>query len=189
MIINIKARNITISEAVEKHFNRKLTRMEKLIGRDVEANVNCSRLKGQDRVEVTLLGSGIEMRAEDAAGDLYSALDLVCERLERQVERYKTKYEQRRRKRESIRRGDAEVIIPEGLVTEAITDSTSDEEEDSPHIVRSKRFALKPLDPEEACMQMELLGHSFFVFLNTETEAVNVVYKRKDGDYGLIEPE
>jgi len=186
MKLHFKAKQVQISEAVEQQFARKLERMEKHLGRDVEAYINCSRNRNQDRVEVTLYGAGVEMRAEDSAGDLYSALDLVCERLERQVERFKTRLELRRHARESIRKAPAE-MLPE-VALPLVRDGNAPAE-GQPRIVRSKKFALKPLDPEEACMHMELLGHSFFVFLNAESEAVNVVYRRHDGDYGLIEPE
>lgn len=183
MKMTIKSKNVQISEAVEQHFEKKLQRLEKYFGRDLEATINCSKEKGQDRVEITLhAGGGIDLRAEDQAGDLYSALDLVSERLERQIEKYKTRLEQRRRDRESIRKAPAE-MLPEEFAPQIEAES------EEPRIVRSKRFALKPIDPEEACLQMELLGHSFFVFLNAETDAVNVVYRRKDGNYGWIEPE
>ncbi|MCL2497762.1 MAG: ribosome-associated translation inhibitor RaiA [Symbiobacteriaceae bacterium] len=180
MKLTIKSRQFTITEDIEQHFQRKLQRLDKYFNREVEAFVNCSREKGQERVEITLVGAGIDMRAEDRAGDLYSALDLTTERLVRQIERYKTRLEQRRQNRESIRKA---VPAPLPEVEEVVT------EVEEARIVRSKRFALTPMDPEEACLQMELLGHSFFVFLNVDTGAVNVVYRRNDGNYGLIEPE
>ena len=189
MKIHMKAKGVTLTDKIESHFERKLLRMERFLGRDVEAYVNCVREKGQDRVEVTLHGAGIEMRAEEAATDLYIALDIVCDRLERQVEKYKTRLEQRRRSRESIRKGAREFVQPYPTAETSIDIDDDEDPDENPQIVRSKRFPFKPLDPEEACMQMELLGHAFFVFLNAETEEVNVVYKRKDGNYGLIEPE
>ena len=186
MKLQFIAKNVTISDAVEQHFTRKLQRMERHLGRDTVAYITCSRIKSMDRVEITLQGAGIEIRAEDEAGDMYSALDLVCERLERQVEKYKTRFEQKRRQRESIRKATPE-RLPD-LAVPAGDDAAADSAE-QPHLVRSKHFALKPLDPEEACMQMELIGHTFFVFINDSTNSVNVVYKRNDGNYGLIEPE
>jgi putative sigma-54 modulation protein len=183
MILHFKSKNITISDAVELHFAKKLKRMEKYLGREAEAIISCVREKGQDRLEITLMAKGLEIRAEDTAADLYSALDLVCDRLERQIERFKTRMEQKKNQRESIRHGA--MIMPQYAIDHSDIDETNDE----PRIVRSKQVALQPLDPEEACMQMELLGHSFFVFLNAHSEVVNVVYRRKDGNYGLIEPE
>ena len=185
MNLHFKSKQVPITDAVEQHFGKKLQRLSKQLGRDAEAFISCTRQKGQDKLEITLKAPGLEIRAEDQAGDLYAALDLVCDRLERQIAKYKTRIiDNKRNQRESIRKS------PELLPVEfAPEDIEVEDDEQAPRIVRSKRFPLKPLDAEEACLQMELLGHSFYVFLNAETEQVNVVYKRKDGEYGLIEPE
>ena len=178
----MKTKNMPNSAGLEEHFAKKLQRLEKHVGRDVDAYINCTREKGLDRIEITLVGAGINLRAEDKGDDLYSALDTVIERLERQIERFKTRFEQKRTNRTSIRKAESG-ILPLEVVPQTV------ESNDEPHIVRNKRFQLNPMDPEEACMQMELLGHNFFVFLNAHTEVINVVYRRNDGNYGLIEPE
>ena len=185
MKMNMKVKNQDISDAVISHFDKKLQRLEKFLGREVEADVFCSKEKDRHRVELTIHVGGSSLRSEDYAGDLYSALDLASERMERQIEKYKTRMEQRKRDRESIRKATPE-RLPEFTIP--INPDSDEIDDDLPQIVRSKQFALKPIDPEEACLQMDLLGHSFYVFLNAETDLVSVVYKRKDGNYGLIEP-
>ena len=185
MKINFKSRQITVSPAVFQHFERKLKRVERILGSDIDANITLSRGKGQDKVEITIIGDGgLEIRAEDSHGDLYSALDLVLERLERQIEKYKTRQDAKRHKRGSIRRTPE--LLPDMLPPE---DSYMESDEDEPRLVRTKSFKLQAMDAEEACLQMELLGHSFFIFLSADTGLVNVVYRRRDGNYGLIEPE
>ena len=122
----------------------------------------------------TSLYAGTIIRAEETSTDMYVSIDLVEEVIERQLRKYKNKL---------IQKEQNVAQFSKGFVDE----DTYDEEEIS--IIRSKKFAMKPMDPEEACVQMELLGHTFFVFRNSETDEVNVVYKRKDNTYGLIEPE
>ena len=184
MNLQITSKQTQITEAVETHFARKLQRLEKYFGQECDILVICKKEKGQDRVELTLRSGTVVLRAEDQAGDLYSALDLVSERLERQIEKYKTRLDAKKRDRESIRRMPAPAS-PEEI--EALAEEAA--RTDLPRIVRSKTFALKPIDTEEACEQMEMLGHNFFVFLNADTDTINVVYRRNDGNYGLIEPE
>jgi putative sigma-54 modulation protein len=114
------------------------------------------------------------LRAEEATEDMYASVDKAVDKLNRQIGKYKTKLEKKYKGHDTIR-------------FEYIPDVEAGEKSES-KIVKTKRFSIKPMDPEEAVMQMELLGHNFFVFTNGDTEEVNVVYKRKDGDYGLIEP-
>src|SRR5699024_3677298 len=121
------------------------------------------------------------LRAEEHHADLYAAIDLVVDKLERQIRKYKTKVNRKFRQK-----GAAKHVFAE-LEKEA-KDIAEEEESDEIEIVRTKRFNLKPMDSEEAILQMDMLGHSFFVFTNAETNDTNVVYKRKDGKYGLIEP-
>ena len=113
------------------------------------------------------------MRCEESTDDMYASIDKAVDKLERQINKHKTKLEKR------VRGGK--------LLFENIT--SAEDNDESPKVVRTKRFAMKPMPVEEAILQMELLGHSFFVFSNSNTEEVNVVYRRKDGNYGLIEPE
>ena len=130
--------------------------------------------KEQQKIEVTIPVKGSILRAEESSSDMYVSIDLVEEIIERQMKKYKNKLIDRKQSAQAF----SELFLNE--------DSYEDEEI---RIVKTKRFAMKPMDPEEACIQMELLGHSFYVFLNAETDEVNVVYKRKNNTYGLIEPE
>ncbi|NLW59190.1 MAG: ribosome-associated translation inhibitor RaiA, partial [Firmicutes bacterium] len=125
-------------------------------------------------VDITISINGLLLRGEEKSTDMYSSVDGAVEKIERQIHKYKTKIN--RKIREEYR-----IISPTPADTVEVTAE--------PKIVRTKRFAIKPMSAEEAVMQMELLGHDFFVFFNPELEEVNVVYKRKDGNYGLIEPE
>ena len=126
-------------------------------------------------IEVTIPVKGKIIRAEETSSDMYVSIDLVEEVIERQLKKYKNKIIDRQQNAEDFRE-------------EYIEKEYADEQDDV-KIIRTKKFAVKPMDPEEACVQMELLGHNFFVFYNGETDEVNVVYKRKGGTYGLIEPE
>ena len=126
------------------------------------------------RAEVTIPLDGIVLRGEEETGDMYVSIDNVIEKMERQIEKYKSRIDYK------LKHGSIRDLVPEN-------EKTADEE--FPRVVRTKRFAIKPMPVEEAIMQMNLIGHSFFVFRNAETEEVNVVYARKDGNYGLIEPE
>ena len=128
------------------------------------------------KIEVTIPVKGNTIRAEESSTDMYVSIDLVEEIIERQIRRYRKK------------------LIDKKQAALSFSQNFIEEEEDVPYddeiqIVKTKRFAVKPVNPEEACLQMEMLGHNFYVFLNAETDQVNVVYKRKNGTYGLIEPE
>ena len=131
--------------------------------------------KDRQKIEVTIPVKGSIIRSEQVSNDMYVSIDLVEEIIERQLKKYKTK-----------------LVDQEQSALSKFSEAYMEEEAEEPDavkIVRTKRFAVKPMDPEEACIQMELLGHSFFVFRDAETDEVCVVYKRKDGTYGLIEPE
>lgn len=142
---------------------------------ETECHLTFSVEKNRNIFEVTILSKGLFIRAEETTNDMYASIDAVIDKLERQIRKNKTKLG---------RRIHQEAFVPDNFqIDEQI------EEENSFKIMKSKRFAIKPMDVEEAILQMNLLGHNFFVFSNSETEEVNVVYKRKDGNYGLIEPE
>ena len=140
---------------------------------DVEAHVTLSVEKDRQKIEVTIPVKGNIIRAEQESNDMYVSIDLVEEIIERQLKRYKNKIQEARQA---------------GAVTGDLYEE-DDDPLDTIDIKRVKRFAVKPMDPAEACVQMELLGHDFFVFRNSETDEVNVVYKRRGDSYGLIEPE
>ena len=172
MKYNFRGNKIEVTDAIKEYLETKLSRMEKYLddNDEVEAKALISA-KGKDqKVEVTIWSGKYNIRAEETNSDLYSAIDLVIDKLERQFKKYKSKFTNKRFSREEM--------MPE------IEDFFEDEEQT---IVRRKEVFLKPIDEEEAITQMELLGHSFFVFKNVDTDKINVVYKRKDGDYGIIE--
>ncbi len=152
----------------------KIGKLEKYFSPETTAMVTLSVERERQKIEVTIPVKGSIIRAEQSSSDMYVSIDLVEEVIERQLKKYKNKLTDKKHAREGF---SSEFLEKEY------------EEDDTIKIERTKRFAIKPMDPEEACVQMELLGHNFFVFFNSETEEVNVVYKRKGNTYGLIEPE
>lgn len=175
MRIIISGRNIVVTEALKEKIYKKLAKFEKFFGENSEAHATLSVEKGRHIFEVTIPFNGIILRGEEATDDMYMSIDNVIEKLERQVRKQKTKLERR--------------MKDYNLRFDTLFDNIPDTDEEEMKIVRTKKFTIKPMPAEEAAMQMELLGHSFFVFSNSETEEVNVIYKRKDGNYGLIEQE
>ena len=170
----ISGKNIDVTEGLKTAIYDKLGRLEKFFTDDTDAQVTLSVEKERQKIEVTIPMKGHIIRAEQASDDMYVSIDLVVEVIERQVTRYKKKIVDKEQNANYIK-------------DDFFSDEDTDDEEVK--IIRSKKFAVKPMYPEDACVQMELLGHNFFVFRNAETEEVNVVYKRKGNTYGLIEPE
>lgn len=170
MKYNIRGNKIDVTEAINDYLESKLSKVEKYFDDDVEAKAIISAKGREQKVEVTIWSGKYNVRAEETNEDLYAAVDLVVDKLERQLKRYKDKFNNKKVAKEEY--------IPE------IEEYFEEEEQD---IVRRKEVFLKPIDEEEAITQMELLGHTFFVFKNVETNKINVVYKRKDGGYGIIE--
>ena len=170
----ISGKNIDVTEGLKQAVYDKLGRLEKFFNEDTNAQVTFSVEKERQKIEVTIPMKGHIIRAEQVSDDMYVSIDMVVEIIERQVTRYK--------KRIIDQEQDAAFFQNQFLEEE-------DDIDDDISIIRSKRFAVKPMYPEDACVQMELLGHSFYVFRNAETDEVNVVYKRKGNTYGLIEPE
>ena len=140
-----------------------------------------SKQRGEEKVEVTIPLRGTTIHAEESTGDMYQTIDALKDVVERQLRRNRKKIIDRKQSKQSF----SDVLI-EDLMSEELEE---DEEEDEIRIVRSKRFEMKPMTPEEACFQMEMSGHTFYMFRNAEDDQIAVVYKRKDGDYGLIEQE
>lgn len=174
MKVIVTGRNLDITDAIKDQVVSKLSKFDKYFNSEVEAQATFSTQKNLHIVEVTIpLKNGSFFRAEGVTDDMYSSIDEAVDRISKQMKKHKTKIQKRFQGRESIK-------------FELIPEPETQEKEAS--IVKTKRFAVKPMVPEEAVLQMELLGHDFFVFLNGETDEVNVVYKRKDGDFGLIEP-
>ena len=172
----VSGKNFDITDPLRDRVYKRLSKFERYFGPDTEAHATLSVEKNRHIIEVTIPFNGVILRGEEATGDMYTSIDNVVDKLERQMRRQKTKLEKR------IKDGN---IKFENWITAPVEEL----EDEEARIVRTKRFAMKPMPTEEAVLQMELLGHNFFVFSNAETEEVNVVYKRKDGNYGLIEPE
>lgn len=184
MKIQLRGDHLDITEALRDYVEKKIGRLEKYFDTPpVQAvQVTLSVVRDTHHVEVTMPLNGIMIRAEERSEDMYASIDVVAEKLEGQIRKHKTKLNRRFRE-EGIR-----TLFQENGTPAATTVAVEDETEDG-SIVRVKKFAFKPMTPEEAVLQMDLLGHDFFVFANAETEEVNVVYKRHDGNFGLIEPE
>ena len=170
----ISGRNIDVTEGLKSAIHDKLGKLERYFTPDTEVHVTLSVEKERQKIEITIPMKGNIVRAEQVSSDMYVSIDLVEEIIERQLRKYKNKIVERQQDAASLSKS---------FVEEEIDD------DDEIKIIRSKRFAMKPMDPEEACIQMDLLGHNFYVFRNSETNEVNVVYKRKGNTFGLIEPE
>ena len=176
MRITITGRNIELTQGIKEAVEDKLSKLEKYFKPDTDVNVTLSVEKDRQKIEVTIPTKGHTIRAEEVSNDMYVSIDLVEETLERQLIKYRTKI--------ISKKMNAAANFKAEYLEEQI-----EEEDEEIKIVRSKRYDLKPMYPEDACIQMELLGHDFFVFVNAETDEVNVVYKRKANTYGIIEPE
>ena len=174
MNYRISGKNIEVTEGLRTAVQDKLNKLEKYFTDETEIQVTFSVEKDRQKIEVTIPVKGSVIRAEQVSDDMYVSIDLVEEVIERQVNRYKKKLVDQQQNAAFFQK-------------EFLEDDEADDEEI--RIIRSKKVAVKPMDAEEACIQMELLGHNFFVFRNAETDEVNVVYKRKGNTYGLIEPE
>ena len=170
----IAGKNIDVTQGLKSAVEDKIGKLEKYFNPDTEVHVTLSVEKERQKIEVTIPVKGSIIRSEQVSNDMYVSIDLVEEIIERQLKKYKNKITDRHQSGGNFQ--------PEFLEKEY-------PEEEEIRIVRSKKFDIKPMYPEDACIQMELLGHNFFVFFNAETEQVNVVYKRKGNTYGLIEPE
>ena len=170
----ISGKNMDITEALRSAVEDKLSKLEKYFTSETEVHVTLSVEKDRQKIEVTIPVKGNIIRSEQVSNDMYVSIDLVEEIIERQLKKYKNKIID---KHQSAGNFKQEFIEKEYVDDEEI------------QIVRSKKFDIKPMYPEDACIQMELLGHNFYVFVNAETDQVNVVYKRKGGTYGIMEPD
>ncbi len=178
MKIVIKGKHIEVTDAIRNYIEKRLVKVERHFDHILEVIVTLSVEKNRQIVEVTLQASRALIRAEEETDDMYTSIDKVVDKLERQIQKYKEKFFQKPRSNTDKKElGKERVGIEESKSAEVVK------------IVKTKRFAIKPMSVEEAAMQMDLLGHNFFVFANDNTNKVNVLYKRKDGNFGLIEPE
>ena len=174
MRITISGRNIELTDGLKAAVEDKLGKLEKYFTPDTDVYVTLSVEKERQKIEVTIPVKGNIIRSEQVSNDMYVSIDLVEEIIERQLKKYKNKLIAQKQNASSFRKEFIEKEI---------------EADDEIKIIRTKKFDMKPMYPEDACVQMELLGHDFFVFVNAESDEVNVVYKRNSGTYGLIEPE
>ena len=175
MRFTITGRNLEVTPGLKAAVEEKIGKLDRYFNPDTEVTLTMSIQKERQNIEVTIPVKGTLLRAEESSNDMYVSIDLVEEVIERQLKKYKNKLIDKKQA--------AAAFTPQFL------EEDHNDQDDEIRIVKTKRFGMKPMDPEEACFQMELLGHNFYVFLNADTDEVNVVYKRKGNTYGLIEPE
>lgn len=179
MRIAVKGKNLDVTEALRQHAEKKVRKLGKYFrDGEVQADILLSVQRELHIAEITLQVGGLLLRGESRTPDMYVSIETATDHIQRQLGKYKTKIQ--RRLQNAPRQGRGESLIMGEFADAA--------EAAAPVVVRAKRFAIKPMDVEEAITQMELLGHDFFVFTNAGTEQMNVVYRRRNGDYGLIEP-
>ena len=173
----ITGRHMDVSPALQQRVDKKINKLDKYFGSDTEAHVFMHVEKGRHRMEATIVYDGITFRAEESSDNMYKSIDSVLKKIDKQIKHHRSKLE--KRLKIGAFNGDTE-DFEENLEVEELPIS---------ELVKTKRFPVKPIDIEEAKLQMQLIGHNFYVFTNAETEQVNVLYRRKDGNLGLIEPE
>ncbi|WP_391208071.1 ribosome hibernation-promoting factor, HPF/YfiA family [Psychrobacillus sp. L4] len=179
---NIRGENIEVTPAIRDHVEGKVEKVARYFNEEIQATANVNLKVYNDRqtkVEVTIPMKNLTLRAEERNADMYAAVDLIVDKLERQIRKYKTKVNRKFREREGVAAFFATVDTSDASV------GHSDEEEYN--IVRTKQFDLKPMDQEEAVLQMNMLGHNFYIYTDADSNGTHIVYKRKDGKYGLIE--
>lgn len=177
MRISISGKNIEVSDYLRELIDKKVGKLERYFPKETEAHVTMAVERNRHIVEVTIPYEGIIIRGEEVTGDMYASIDNVLDKLEKQIIKHRTRLEK------NLKNDAFKYEVP------LFGGKYDDADEEERKIVRVKHFALKPMSEEEAMLQMSLLSHSFYVFLNADTNDVNVLYSRKDGNYGLIEPE
>lgn len=175
MRVIITGKGMDVSDYLKEMVTKKVGKLQRYFGQSTKAHITMSVQKNRHIVEVTIPFDGVILRGEESAGDMHTSIDGVLKKLEKQIHKHRTAL----RKRLHVSAFDKEAYEYHDEM----------EEEAMPQIVRTKRFTVKPMDVQEAKMQLELLGHQFFVFRNANSNEVNVLYKRDDGDIGLIEPD
>lgn len=185
MKYNIRGQRMEVTEALKDYVEKKLSRLERYFETPPQTavNVTLSVTKGRHVIEVTIPLANVLLRAEERSDDMYASIDMVVDKLERQIRKHKTKVN--RKLRQS---GSARAMFREEDINGGVSTMAPDEEEEY-ELVRTKTFTFKPMDVEEAILQMNMIGHNFYVFSNVDTKEVNVVYRRNDGKYGLIQAE
>ena len=174
MKVTVIGKNINVTPALKEMVEKKISKLDRYFSPEIEARATLTVQKNNQIFEVTIPFNGVILRCEESSEDMYKSIDLVENKLERQIRKQKTKLQ--RRSNESLRFGNFDEVA-------------SEEDDNEGEIVKVKRFNIKPMSAEEAILQMELVEHNFFVFKDCDTENINVIYKRKDGNYGLLEPD
>ena len=167
MKVAIRGKNIEVTDALRAYIEKRLSKLTRYFDDELNAQAVLSVVKDKSTIELTCFVDKIVLRGVETNDDMYAAIDLVVDKIFRQIHKYKTRLAKR--------------FNPEALATPV--------EEETIEVVKRKHFVVRPMDVEEAILQMNLIGHDFFMFFNAETESMNVVYRRHDGFYGLIEPE
>jgi putative sigma-54 modulation protein len=193
MQLQVSGRNLDITEPLREYAERKLARIERHLTEDTRVDLELAiernrSISANQHAELTVWTRGPVLRAHEYADDMYAAIDLAVDKLDRQVRRYR---ERRRHWRPHHQARDIEALLPLSDDDEAASAALANGEEPElpiPTIVKTKRFNMKPMHPDEAALQLELVGHAFYVFLNAESDAVAVIYRRRDGNLGVIEP-
>lgn len=175
MRVTVIAKNMELTDALKEIVQKKISKLEKYFEAEVDAKATLSVQRNRHKIEVTIPFNGVILRGEESTSDMYKSLDLVEDKLERQIRKQKTRLS--RKQGGSLKFGEINNI------------ELKPEEEEAGKLVKVKKFGVKPMNSEEAILQMDLLGHNFFVYEDADSGKVNVIYKRKDGDYGLLEPE
>lgn len=178
MKVKVVSKNIEVTPAIKEMVEKKISKLDKYFDPNIEAKATLSVQKNSQIVEVTIPFNGVILRVEESTEDMYKSIDLVEEKLQRQIRKQKTKL--------SRKNSGGSLRYPDFY---AVDINESEEDKDTSKIVKTKSFNVKPMSEEEAILQMELLGHNFFVYQDAKSSKVNVMYKRKDGNYGLIEPD
>ncbi len=198
MQVTVTGRNVELTPALKDYLLDKLQRSQKHFDHtlSVSALLSVSRnpsVAQSQTAEITIKLNGSVIRGEESTENMYASIDLVADKIERQLRKYKTRYYQKgnKGKEKDNGHGDEQALLDVGAMPDNDLAVAKELEADywHPKIVRAKRFALKPMTPEEACKHMDLLGHDFFMFINSQSNNVNTVYHRRDKNYGLIEPE
>lgn len=177
MQINVRGKNLEVTPALREYVEKKLSRIGKHFDEELGAHVNLCVERNLHKVEVTVTAGTLILRGQESSDDMYSSVDLVIDKLERQVRKFKTRVYRKQRRLTAV--GDESSVL--------VAEPELEEHEGT--VVKAKRFAVKPMTTEDAIIQMELLSHDFFVFRSAETDTINVLYRRKDGNYGLLKPE
>ena len=181
MNYNIRGENIEVTPAIREYVEKKVSKLERYFNEvpDTNVHVNLKVYQGKSaKVEVTIPMPQLVLRAEEVNEDMYAAIDLITDKLERQIRKHKTKVNRKFREQGNQR---------EFFASNVSSNVQVEEDENDLEVVRTKQFDLKPMDSEEAVLQMNLLGHNFFVYTDSDSNRTNIVYRRKDGKYGLIE--